>query len=196
MSSPAVSLNLNHLDHPLKNGFLKWQCRVRQIAMRDHDGRPEDSIMPAVILAGQTEPLGHVITILNKLPRFSVTAELSHMSQQTNDPAQIRDQALRFFSATYYQKHRQFSDRLTATFPPGSPGAAKISGAGACRLLFDAYSQQFDIVCKVVRLDRRDPLYIATYAHNRLFNPALHPDSEILGFEPDWDLSNADPVVG
>lgn len=195
MTSLAATYSLDHGDHLLKSVFLKWQCRVRQIAMRDHDGRPDDAIMPAVILADEAEPLGHIITVLNKLPRYSVTAELRHMARKTNDPAQIRDQALRFFSATHYQKHKEFSDCLTATFPPASPGAAKIRAAGACRLLFDAYSQQFDVACKVVRLEKQDPLYTATWAHNRLFNPALHPGAEVLGFEPDWENSSADPAV-
>ena len=180
----------------LKQAFLKWQCRVRQMAMRDHEGRPDDAIMPVVILRGESEPLGHVITVLNKLPRFSVTAELTHMARKTNDPAQVRDQAIRFFSATHYQKHREFSDVLTATFPPGSPGAARICAAGACRLLFDAFSQRFDLHCEVERLDKLAPDYLATAAHNRLFNTGLHPDTEILAFRPDWLLSSADPSLG
>lgn len=180
----------------LKQAFLKWQCRVRQMAMRDHEGQPDDAIMPAVVLQGESEPLGQIITVLNKLPRFSVTAELTHMARKTNDPAQIRDQAIRFFSATHYQKHREFSDTLTATFPPGSPGAARICAATACRLVFDAYAQRFDVHCQVSRLDKRAPDYLATAAHNRLFNTGLHPDTEILAFQPDWSLSTADPAFG
>ena len=32
-------------------------------------------------------------------------------------------------------------------------------------------------------------------AHNKLFNPTLAPDTEVLGFEPDWARSTSDPVV-
>lgn len=195
MNALASSPGHGVMDHPLKTGFLKWQCRVRQIAMREGEGRPDDAIMPAVILDGETEPLGHVITLLNKRAAHSVTAELAHMARKTNDPAQIRDQALRFFSATYYQKHREFSDVLTATFPPASPGAARIAGAGRCRLVFDAYAQRFDLTCRVRRLGENDPLHRATIAHNRLFNPGLHPGTEVLGFEPDWDTSTSDPAL-
>lgn len=195
MTSVAASLSWSYSDHPLKNAFLKWQCRVRQIAMRDTDGRPDDSIMPAVFLPDASEPFGHIITLLNKLPEHSLTSELRHMAQKTNDRAQTRDQALRFLSATYYQKHKEFSEILTATFPPASPGADTLVSAGKCRLVFFAYAQKFDLTCDVQRRVKHDPLYIATIAHNRLFNPDIHPETEVLGFQPDWDASTSEPQL-
>ena len=193
MTSLGAILGQTMTDVPLRKAFLRWQCRVRQTAMRDTDGRPDDSITPAVILPGEAEPLGHIITILNKAPGYSVTAELAHMAAKTNDPAQRRDQALRFFSATYYQKAGEFSDVLTATVPPDSPGAATIREAENVRLVFEAYGQQFDLTCKVWRLAPQNPLYQSTIAHNRLFNPDIHPETVVLGFEPDWQNSTADP---
>lgn len=177
----------------LRKAFMRWQCRVRQTAMRDTDGRPDDGITPAVFLPGAAEPMGHIITILNKSPGYSLTAEMAHMAAKTHDPAQRRDQALRFFSATYYQKAGEFSDILTATFPPESPGAEALRAAGHVRLVFSAYGQSFDLTCKVWRLAAHNPLHQATLAHNRLFNPDMHPDTVILGFEPDWQASTSDP---
>ncbi len=193
MTSLGAILGQTIGDPPLRKAFLRWQCRVRQTAMRDTDGRPDDSIMPAVFLPGEDAPMGHIITILNKAPGYSVTAELNHMAAKTNDPAQRRDQALRFFSATYYQKAGEFSDLLTATFPPESPGAATIRAAETVRLVFEAYGQTFDLACKVWRLTAQNPLYQSTMAHNRLFNPDIHPDTVVLGFEPDWQASTSDP---
>lgn len=182
------------LEEPrLKLAFLKWQCRVRQTAMRDNFGRPDDSITPDLYLADEAAPLGAIITLINKNPAHSVTPELSHMIAKTNDPAQRREQALRFFSATHYQKANEFTDILTATFPPASPGAARIREAGDVRLVFDAYAQVFDLTCKVWTLVQHDHLHQATMAHNRLFNPALQPDTVVLGFQPDWDRSTSDP---
>lgn len=195
MSSLASQLGESYSDHPLRKAFMRWQCRVRQHSMREGEGRPDDGIMPDVILPGETEPTGAVITLLNKAPGYSVTPEFEHMAAKTNDPAQRRDNALRFLSATYYQKAGEFSDVLTATFPPGSPGAAKIHAAGQCRLIFDAYAQKFDLSCKVWRLAPHNLIYRATMAHNRLFNPGLHPDTEVLGFEPDWDACSSDPKI-
>ena len=193
MSSLGAILGQSVSDSPLRKAFLRWQCRVRQIAMRDMDGRPDDGIMPAVFLPGQDAPMGHIITVMNKAPGYSVTPELTHMAKKTNDPAQRRDQAIRFFSAAYYQKAREFSDMLTATFPPGSDGAAALHEAKSVRLVFDHYAQRFDLACTVWRLADHNPLYQSTMAHNTLFNPGLNPRTEVLGFEPDWAASTSDP---
>ncbi len=179
-----------------RGAFLRWQCRVRQIAMRDDAGRPDDAIMPEVTLAGAAEPMGRIVTVLARAPGHSVTSELMHMVRKTHDPAQRREQALSYLCATYYQDARQFSDILTATFLPGSAGAVRIRRAGTCTLRFEAYAQRFDLACRVWRLSRKNPLFEATWWHNQLFNPNLHPDTEVLGFEPDWSASTADPMPG
>lgn len=192
MSSVAPLFGMTQRDNPLRDTFLRWQCRVRQIAMRENMGRPDDAITPALTLPGETKPTGHIITVLSKAPPYSKTPELQHLFRRTHDPAQRREKAIQFFSETYYQKAREFSDILTATFPPGSPGAAAISAAGNCTLAFEAYGQRYDLLCKVWTLDKTDPLYQATWWHNMLFNPNMHPNTVIFGFEPDWDHSTAE----
>ena len=62
-------------------------------------------------------------------------------------------------------------------------------------MIFEAYSQQFDLTCKVWRLAPHNLLHKATIAHNILFNPGMPPDTEVLGFEPDWDKSTSDPEL-
>lgn len=193
MSSISAALGKSFVNHPLKDAFLRWQCRVRQIAMRDNAGRPDDSFMPDIFLNGEEEVYGSVITLLNKAPAHSLTAEMKFMAEKTHDPAQRREQAMTFLSSTYYQKHREFSDILTATFQPDSAGAKEIRAAKSCVLKFAAYGQTFDLSCKVWRLAGHNPLFAATIAHNRLFNPTLHPDTIVLGFEPNWDASSSDP---
>ena len=110
MSSIAAQLGQSYSDHPLRLAFLRWQCRVRQMSMRDQDGRPDDAIMPAVILPGQPDAMGHIITVMNKSPGYSVTPELEHMAAKTNDPAQRRQNAIQFLSSSYYQKAAEFSE--------------------------------------------------------------------------------------
>ncbi len=199
MNAPAIAPGQGgsgRADNPLRMAFLKWQCRIRQIAMRDNSGRPDDGITPAVHFTGDPEPFGCIITVLNKAPGYSVTSELDHIAAKTHDPARRRDQALGFLSSTHYQRAAEFSDVLTATFPPGSPGAARLRKAGLVELKFDAFARKFNLTCKVWRLTQRNPLYRSTIAHNRLFNPALHPGAEVLGFEPDWAQCSSDPVPG
>jgi len=182
-------------NSPLMLQFLRWQCRTRQLSMRDAQGKPDDAAMPALTLPGDSEPLGHIITVMSKWGFYSKTPELQHMAKRTNDPAQRRDKALEFFSSTYYQKAHEFSDVLTATFPPESTGAARIEQMGQCQLAFDAYNQKFMLDCKVSRLADSHALYQATWWHNVLFNPQLSPKTIVLAFEPNWQASAAEPAL-
>jgi len=171
MSSESVGevvqvLGKRPVDHALKEAFLRWQCRVRQMAMREREGRPDDAIMPSLTLASASEPMGHIITLISKWGANSRTSELKHVVKSMNDPAQRRDKAIRIFSETWYQQAREFSDTLTATFPPDSVGAKTIVDEGQCVLEFNAYNQKFSLECV------------------------------ILAFEPDWDKSSAIPPLG
>ena len=145
---------------------------------------------------GADQPMGQIITVFNKLPSHSLTPEFRHMAKRTHDPAQRRDKALQFFSATYYQKPQEFSDTLTACFQPDSSGAAQIHAAKHVSLYFSAYRQSFTLRCKVWQLLPQNPLHQATWWHNHLFNPELSAQAIVLGFEPDWTQSSADPPIG
>ncbi|MFK7943917.1 MAG: hypothetical protein AB8B85_13530 [Paracoccaceae bacterium] len=190
----AKLLGMRPEPNPLRDAFLRWQCRVRQIMMRDDAGRPSDGIMPAVTLAGSDAPLGHIITVMSKAPAHSKTPEMRHIATKTQDPAQIREGALKFFSEFYYQKGAEFSDILTATFPPESEGARAIRRAETATLGFDAFGQRFNLVCKVWKLTAKNPLWQSTYWHNRMFNPGLPETTVILGFEPNWAACSAEPA--
>ena len=179
----------------LRDAFLKWQCLTRQIAVRQNQGRPDEAVTPAVLLKGKTEAYDHIITVLSKTPQQSLLPELQHLVRRTLDPAQRRQKALELLSETYYQKPTSFSDILTATFPPQSPRAAVIRKADHCRLLFSGYGQSYQIECKIWALTKKNTLYQATFWHNLLFNPRLHPDTIVLGFEPDWTKSTSEPLV-
>ncbi|MFK7892365.1 MAG: hypothetical protein AB8B63_16225 [Granulosicoccus sp.] len=178
----------------LMEQFLRWQCRVRQMSMRDAHGKPDDGITPALTLPGNNEPMGHIITVLSKWGGYSKTPEMRHMVKRTNDPAHRREKAVEYFSSAFYQNIHEFSDSLTATFPPHSKGARVIEQAGECTLTFSAYSQAFDLICTVSQLSENNPLYQATFWHNLLFNPNLHPQTTVLQFKPDWDRSTSQLV--
>ena len=92
--------------------------------MRKNMGRPDAAIVAAVTLSGETLPMGHVITLMSKASTYSKTPEMRHIAASTYDPATRREKALQLFSDTYYQNAREFSDVITTTFPPDSPGAA------------------------------------------------------------------------
>ena len=171
--------------------FLAWQCRARQAAMRQRHGRPDGAAQPEVELPGAPGPHHKILTVLCRRPEQSQTPELVHLAKRNADPAERRDAAVRFLSAGYYQTWRNFTDTVTASFAPGSPFAHQIAECGACRLLYDALGHRFKITCRAARLGLEHPLRAATWWHNHLFNPSLHPQAEIIGFVPDWARSEA-----
>ena len=171
--------------------FMKFQCRARQMIMRDNLGRPDDSITPTIYLKENTKPITKIITLIHKLPEYSALSELMHIARKTNDPSQRRDQAVKLLSASYYQKNREFTDVLTATFTPNSNLAETLISEGSCRLLFDAYSHKFESTFTVNKLERSEFLFRSTIIHNQLFNPNLHPETIILSFSPVWEENEA-----
>ncbi len=196
MSPNEIADNVVRLDstnQKLRESFLKWQCHVRQIAMRQGGGKPSDGMLPAIRLSEDGEPIGHIISVMSKNYEHSKTMEFRHMIRRTRDPKVRRESAIKFLSEYYYQKPREFADTLTATFQPDSTGARDIMKAGRCWLRFEEYSQTYDIACRPYQMGENDPLYQATFWHNLLFNPSLPGDTIVVGFDPDWDASSADP---
>ena len=179
----------------LKMEFLRWQCRVRQIAMRENGGRPDSSVTPVLSLNGTNERLARLVTVISKLPGYSKVAEMRHMVKSTHDPAQRREKAVEFFSGGYYQTAHEFSDTLTATFPPEIKQPEEIFSSKNCTLVFESYGQRFDLLCMVSVLSFESPYFQATWWHNLLFNSRLHPNTVVLGFQPQWAKSSAQSTI-
>ena len=188
-------LQSDEVAYQVKKSFLKWQCRVRQICMRESGGRPDQSISPTVKLNSSSRGVGQLITIINKNPEYSVTSELIHIRKKNLDPASRREQAVRFLSSSYYQKYSEFSATLTGTFLPNSSLMKVLFAVGKCILIFEAYNQKYQLNCTVSKLAKTDYLHKATIAHNELFNSYLHPKTEVLAFEPIWKLSFASKSI-
>jgi hypothetical protein len=184
---------LESAQRTIRRHFLGWQCRLRQHAMREVNGRPSTGMRPELLLDGPGI-LYEAVTVLliRRAPRES-TAEFRHMARRTRDPRERYEAAVKYFSATYYQTPDDFSDRMTALFGPGSAAQAHIEQAGHCRLRFREKQQRYALPCEVHAVPRNDPFWDATYWHNFLFNPAVREDSTILSFEPDWSRAEAEP---
>ena len=221
MQPGAGVARLDRANEELRDRFLRWQCRVRQIAMRRHGGRPTSGMTPLAspspastraaesasgrgssldpgLVPGSPPgggPIARIVTVLCKRPEHSVTMELRHLARRTHDPAERRTAALELLAERYYQAPREFSDTLTASFPPASETAAKLLAGRECRLDFEQFRQRFRVHCAVRRLPEHDPLREATFWHNLLFNPRLPADCIILGFAPDWGRSDSDPPL-
>ena len=186
-------IRLEAAQDALKQHFLGWQCRLRQMAVREAGGRPTSGMRPLVQLPGETER-GYEITVLivQASPEES-TAQFRHIARRTHDPAERYKKAIEHMAAAYYQRPEAFSDELTALFGPRIDLAERLLEAGRCRLGFEQYSQRYLLPCRTRALAESEPAYQATYWHNSLFNAAIPAGARILGFQPDWATAEADP---
>ena len=196
MQTDSNVVRLDRANAQLRDGFLRWQCRIRQISMRARGGRPSSGMTPLVSAVGKGTASARIVTVLCRRPEHSVTMELRHLARRTHDPAERHEHALKFLAERYYQTASEFSDIITASFSQDSGTAATLLAHRKCRLTFEQFSQRFDLYCTVRRLSGNNPLREATFWHNLLFNPRLAAASIILGFEPDWSKSEADPPLG
>lgn len=177
----------------LRLHFLGWQCRVRQLAVRRHEGRPTSGMCPNVHVSGVPE--GSVTTLLVKSDAAPFVTRFSYMYLRTQDPAERRNAALEFLADAYYQRPQEFSDRLTALFAVGSDLAERMCAAGVCLLSFSQFSQGYVIPCGVAELTPKAPAFEFTLSHNRLFNPNMPPGVRVIQFAPRWSGARAEPAI-
>ena len=175
----------------LRDYFLGWQCRVRQTAVRQQGGRPNNGMRPSVLI-GDEEIAQIVVLIMQREPQ-QCTAEFRHLFKRTFDPGKRYESALQALGATYYQHPGSFSGEVTALFGPGSAIVAGLLAARQCELVFDHYKQRFEIPSRIRALQAAEPAHKATYWHNSLFNPGIPNDMQILLFTPDWATAKANP---
>jgi hypothetical protein len=176
-----------------RDDFLAWQCRIRQIAMREDGGRPSPGMRPRV-LDGSGQQLAPALTLL-LLPRDPAesTAFFRFQVMRSADPRDIYERALTHLQADYFQQPRTFSDRLTAVLPATSPLAATLLADATCVLAFDQFRQSYRLPCTVLALPVGDAAREATLWHNRVFNPSLPDDVLVLQFRPDWMSAGTGP---
>jgi hypothetical protein len=179
----------------LRDHFLGWQCRLRQISVRQEGGRPSEGMCPHVRLAGEATPASRITVLVLPADLEATADRFRHMARRTHDPAERYKAALTFLAAGYYQQPSSFNDELTALFGAESPLAKSLLAAGYCRLDFEQYRQRYELACTVRELPANEPLFQATYWHNALFNTALPAGVKVLGFRPDWAHGQADPPV-
>jgi hypothetical protein len=177
----------------LRDHFLGWQCRIRQIAVREDGGRPSAGMRPRVLTLADRE-LSPALTVLivPREPEES-TSFFRFQVQKSRDPREIYERGLAHLQGEYFQRPKDFSDRLTAALPPHSETAAAMLAEKTCTLEFNQFRQFYRLTCAVFELADGDPARDATLWHNRLFNPSLPDDTKVLSFRPDWATAEARP---
>ncbi len=184
----------NVADKDMAAHFLAWQCRLRQIAMREHGGRPGPGMAPQVTLpSGEVVLPAMAVLLLPKKPEETTTL-FEFQARKSNDPRQVYEAGLKFLQADYYHKPKRFKDRLLAVFPGQSHAAGRLTAADHCLLTFDQFSQVWILPCKAKALNAKHAARRHALSHNRLFNPATPGDATVLAFKPDWGKAQAQPM--
>lgn len=177
----------------LRDRFLGWQCRIRQIAMRQEGGRPSSGMRPRVAARSGAEIAAALTVLLVPREPAESTAFFRFQVQKSADPRDVYDRGLAFLQAEYFQQPESFGDVLAAVLPSDSAVAVALTAAGVCVLEFDQWRQAFRLPCTVVLLAERDPVREAALWHNRIFNPALPDSVHVLTFQLDWRAATAAP---
>jgi hypothetical protein len=185
----------NPRNETLRDHFLGWQCRIRQIAMRKNHGRPSAGMRPRVLTRdGRELSVAMTVLLVPSAPEES-TSFFRFQVQKTRDPKQTYEKGLEYLQSSHFQHPKNFSDELTALFNTGSPLAEALLAMGGCVLEFDQFSQRYRLPCGVRQLASGDPAFEATYWHNLIFNPAIPGEVTILGLRPDWASAQAEPAL-
>lgn len=177
----------------LRERFFHWQCRIRQIAMRDDAGRPAPGMRPRLLdpFGAEIAPALTILLVPNE-PEES-TAFFRFQVQKSTDPRAIYERGLAYLQADFFQEPGSFSSRLAAVVPDDSPIGAKALKVGSAVLVFDQWRQRFTLPCGVEEAGAGDDVREAALWHNRIFNPMLPDSVHVLAFRPDWSAATADP---
>ena len=177
----------------LRNRFLAWQCRLRQIAMREDSGRPSPGMRPRLVSAsGEEIAAALTVLLVRKQPEES-TAFLRFQVEKSTDARTVRDRGLGYLRGEYYQQPDAFADGVIAVLPEDSAIAAKLASDPRCVLVFDQFRQQFRVPCVAAELAAGDPAREAALWHNRVFNPLLPDTMRVVTFTPEWTAATAAP---
>ena len=178
----------------LREHFLAWQCRIRQIAVRQGGGRPSPGMRPR-LLDRKSQELASALTVLLVPNEPAESTDFFRFQVlKSPDPRDVYERALAFLQSDYFQSPATFSDCLVAVFPAASPLVGALLAEAACNLHFDQFSQTYHLPCAVAELLPGDPAHEAAIWHNRIFNPSLPGTVHVLGFQPDWASAEADPA--
>lgn len=170
----------------LRDDFLAWQCRIRQIAVRQNGGRPSPGMRPRVRdRSGRELSPALTVLIIPREPAES-TDFFRFQVMKHADPRDLYERALSYLQADYFQQPADFGDILTAVLPKRSDLAARLIRDGRCVLEFEQFSQRYRLPCAAFAAEAGEAISDATLWHNRLFNPSLPDDVIVLGFRPQW----------
>ena len=173
----------------LRREFIGWQCRLRQLAAREHGGRPGAGMRPRVVAEDGSEISPGIVTLIIESEPENSTELFRYQYLKTQDPNERCDKIVEILQGSYFQEPSRFSDLMTALFGPRSALAALLCARGAASSTSSNTARAIAFPARSRGSPSGHPFYQATYWHNRLFNPNLPAAVEILSFRPDWPHS-------
>ena len=180
---------------PIQNHFIGWQCRVRQYAIRNGEGRPSPGMRPDVLLEDGTLMASAVTLLLVPELLQDNIRQFRYMALKTHDPQERYKKAVQLLSSTFYQNVESFGGLMTGLFSINSELVNRLLKNKRCVLEFEFQQQKFRVLAGIKVMLKKNLEYEFTYWHNYLFNPYLSPDVTVIGFEPVWSETIADPTL-
>ena len=130
---------------PIQNHFIGWQCRVRQYAMRNGEGRPTSGMRPNVLLEDGKEVASAVTLLLVPYQLQDSIRQFRFIALKTQDPQERYKKAMELLSSTFYQNVENFSGLMTGVFSMNSETVNRLMKNQRCVLEFDFQQQKFRV---------------------------------------------------
>ena len=179
---------------PIQNYFIGWQCRVREFALRNEEGRPNGGMRPQIALKnGEVVFPAATLLIIPDNPDQTIR-QFRFMALKTHDPKERYTKALQLLAAKFYQNAEDFSGAMSGIFSRFSEEVKALEKDQSCIIEFDYQQQAFKIPCHVSASPKNESIHEFTYWHNYLFNPNLSPEVKVVHFKPDWDKTVSEPT--
>ena len=178
---------------PIQNYFIGWQCRVREFALRNEEGKPNGGMRPQIELKNGEVVFPAATLLIIPDHTDQTIRQFRFMALKTHDPKERYIKALQLLAAKFYQNAEDFSGAMSGIFSRSSEEVEELEKHQYCIIKFDYQQQDFKIPCHVNVLPKNEPVHEFTYWHNYLFNPNLSPEVKVLHFKPDWEKTVSEP---
>ena len=142
----------------LKTYFLGWQCRIRQVSVRDFGGQPLPAMRPRISGKDGTVISPAVNVLLGAGEPSASTAFFKFQLQKTNQPEEVRRGRAEISRRGLFSDPGTVFRRNDGGFAAGSAHAARMARVKNVWLDFEQYSQSFHILCAVRIPGARDPV--------------------------------------
>ena len=114
--------------HEQYQDFIRWQCRLRKLSMRERDGRPSPGMSAGVHAVAGGDEQARINFLINRRDPAARTAEFRHIVRKTHDSSQWLKNGLKILAEL------QASGRISPGAIGPSPPGSRISAASSAPL--------------------------------------------------------------